>query len=81
MKTFANYESWAMENAKQGDTIISFKKTNGLTASANYYNRQIITQCIVVIEGTITNPIATPATKVTFLNEPCKERMTKDNVI
>ena len=74
MKTYANYESWAMENTKLGDSIVSFKMTNALTASANYYNRKIKTERIVIIEGAITEPIAVPATKVTFLNEPTKER-------
>jgi len=79
MKTFENYESWAMENAKEGASIVSYKPTNTLTASAKYYNRKIETQCIVIIEGTTMQPFAVAATKVTFLNEPCKERMTKNN--
>lgn len=74
MKTFDNYESWAMENSKEGASIISYKPTNTLTASANYYGRKIETQCIVIIEGTTIEPIAFSATKITFLNEPNKER-------
>jgi hypothetical protein len=74
MKTFDNYESWAMENSKEGASIVSYKPTNTLTASANYYKRKIETQRIVIVEGPITEPIAVAATKVTFLNEPTKER-------
>jgi hypothetical protein len=74
MKTFENYESWAMENAKEGASIVSYKPTNTLTASANYYNRKIETQRIVIVEGSITEPIAVAATKITFLNAPTKER-------
>jgi len=74
MRTYANYESWAMENAKEGTSIISYKENRTLTASANYYNRIIKTQCIIVVEGTITEPNAIAAVKVTFLNEPNKER-------
>ena len=74
MKTYANYESWAMENAKEGTSIVSYKEDRNLTASANYYNRKILTQRIIVVEGTVLEPVAIAATKVTFLNEPTKER-------
>jgi len=74
MRAIDNYESWAMENAKEGTSIVSYKPTNTLTASARYYGRKIETQCIVIIEGTTIEPFATAATKVTFLNEPTKER-------
>ncbi len=74
MKTYANYESWAMENAKEGTSIISYKEDRNLTASANHYKRKILTQRIVIIEGTITEPNAVAAVKVTFLNPPNKER-------
>lgn len=72
MKTYSNYESWAMENAKEGTSIISYKEDRNLTASANYYERKILTQRIVIIEGSVTEPIAVPAVKVTFLNAPNK---------
>jgi hypothetical protein len=74
MKTYANYESWAMENAKEGTSIISYKEDRNLTASAGYYKRKILTQRIVVVEGTVLEPVAIAAVKVTFLNEPTKER-------
>jgi hypothetical protein len=74
MRAIDNYESWAMENAKEGTSIVSYKPTNTLTASARYYGRKIETQCIVIIEGTTIEPFATAATKVTFLNAPNKER-------
>ena len=74
MRAIDNYESWAMENAKEGTSIVSYKPTNTLTASARYYGRKIETQCIVIIEGTTIEPFATAATKVTFLNPPNKER-------
>ncbi len=74
MRPIDNYESWAMQNAKKGTSIISFKTTNLLTGSANHYERIIKTQHIAVVEGTIKKPIATPAVKVTFLDEPNKER-------
>lgn len=79
MKTFENYESWAMENSKEGASIVSYKPTNTLTASARYYKRKIETQCVIILEGTFSAPTFTAAVKVTFLNEPCKERMTKNN--
>jgi len=72
MKTYSNYESWAMENAKEGTSIVSYKEDRNLTASANYYERKILTQRIVIIEGSVTEPIAVPAVKVTFLNAPNK---------
>ena len=74
MKTYANYESWAMENAKEGTSIVSYKEDRNLTASAGYYKRKIKTECIVITEGSMMKPVAVPATKVTFLNEPTKER-------
>ena len=79
MRPIDNYESWAMMNSKEGASIVSYKATNTLTASARHYGRKIETQCIVIIEGTTMNPFAVAATKVTFLNEPCKERMAKNN--
>jgi hypothetical protein len=74
MRSIENFESWAMENAKEGTSIISYKETKTLTASARYYKRKITTQCIVILEGTTVEPYAFPATKITFLNEPNKER-------
>jgi hypothetical protein len=74
MRAIENYESWAMGNAKEGTSIVSYKPTNTLTASANYYGRIIETQRIVIVEGSMVEPVAVAATKVTFLNEPNKER-------
>jgi hypothetical protein len=74
MRPIDNYESWAMMNSKEGASIVSYKATNTLTASARHYGRKIETQCIVIIEGTTIEPIAFSATKITFLNQPNKER-------
>lgn len=74
MRSIENYESWAMGNAKEGTSIISYKETNTLTASARYYKRKIETQCVIILEGTFSAPTFTAAVKVTFLNEPNKER-------
>jgi hypothetical protein len=74
MSTYKNYESWAMENSKEGASIISFKETNLLTATARYYKRSIKTQCVIILEGTLTEPTFTAAVKITFLNQPNKER-------
>ena len=72
MKTYTNYESWAMENAKEGTSIISYKEVNTLTGSASHYKRKIKTQHIAILEGTIKEPVAIAAVKVTFLDNPNK---------
>jgi hypothetical protein len=73
MRSIDNYESWAMQNAKKGTSIVSFKTTNLLTGSANHYERKIKTERIVTIEGTLTKPIVTAAVKITFLDNPNKK--------
>jgi hypothetical protein len=72
MRSIENYESWAMKNAKEGTSIISYKETNSITGSANHYERKIKTERIVTIEGTLTKPIVTAAVKITFLDNPNK---------
>ena len=72
MRPIDNYESWAMQNAKKGTSIVSFKTTNLLTGSANHYERIIKTQRVIILEGTLTKPIVTAAVRVTFLDNPNK---------
>jgi hypothetical protein len=74
MRSIENYESWAMDNAKEGTSIISYKETNTLTASARYFKRKIETQCVIILEGTFSAPTSTAAVKVTFLDNPNRER-------
>lgn len=59
-------ESWVMANGKSGDIFYTHKKDKDITAIATYYKREVLTERVIIVQGTWSNPSSFPLIKVTL---------------
>lgn len=61
------FESLALLKGKPTHVFYTHKKDKDITALSTYYKRKVLTERLIVLEGTKNKPKASAITKVTII--------------
>jgi hypothetical protein len=68
MKTPRTIESFFLKVGKSGEFMYSNMVDRNITAKANYYNKKVKTERVIIIENKLNDPICVSYTKITILS-------------